>query len=134
MKIEEDGKLPFLDVCILHQGNSLESTWYCKPTDTSLIMNFHSLSPKRYQRSVVTGLVYRIYRARSNWHYFHESLGREREILAKNQYHQSFMMILFTVPWKNRFEGERTEPTIESRTGTKRAKGDVCCRTPRKSN
>ena len=39
-------------------------------------MNLHALSPKGYQRSVVTALVHRIYRACSNWHYLRESLGK----------------------------------------------------------
>ena len=66
VEVETEGKLPFLDTCILHIDNKLHSTWYCKPTDTGLIMNYHALAPKSYKRSVVQGLVYRIYRACSH--------------------------------------------------------------------
>ena len=90
MEIEEEGKLPFLNVCIIHNENSLESTWYCKPTDTGLIMNFHALSPKRYKRSVVSGMIHRTFNACSNWHHFHESLSRAKEMLEKNQYPPQF--------------------------------------------
>ena len=47
-------QLPVLDMKILHdvESGKLESTWYSKPTDTGLIMNFHALAPKRYKRSV----------------------------------------------------------------------------------
>ncbi|XP_066927934.1 uncharacterized protein [Clytia hemisphaerica] len=90
LEIEEDGKLPFLNVCIIHKGNSLESTWYCKPTDTGLMMNFHALSPKRYKRNVVSGIVHRIYRVCSHWRHFHESLQRAKSMLEKNQYPPEF--------------------------------------------
>ena len=80
----------FKNVCILHKGNKLESTWYCKPTDTGLMMNFHALSPKRYKRNVVSGIVHRIYRACSHWRHFHESLQRAKSMLEKNQYPPEF--------------------------------------------
>ena len=41
-----DGKIPFLDMKINNDKGHLSSTWYSKPTDTGLIMNFHSLAPK----------------------------------------------------------------------------------------
>ena len=62
LEVEENGKLPFLDICTEHHENALFCTWYCKPTDTRLILNFHAIAPKRYKRSVIQGFVYRIYR------------------------------------------------------------------------
>ena len=46
---EVDGKLPFLDMMIINTNGRLSSTWYNKPTDTGLIMNFHALAPKKYK-------------------------------------------------------------------------------------
>ena len=65
MEREQDSQLPVLDMKILHdhETGKLSSTWYSKPTDTGLIMNFHALAPKRYKRSVVSGFVHRMYRA-----------------------------------------------------------------------
>ena len=57
-EIEAEGKLPCLDLCINSVNDKLNSIWYCKPTDTGLIMNFHALAPKRYKRSVVEGFVH----------------------------------------------------------------------------
>ena len=62
LEVQND-KLPFLDICIEHHESTLSSTWYCKPTDTGLILNFHAMAPKRYKRSVIQGFVYQIYRA-----------------------------------------------------------------------
>ena len=71
LEVEQNGKLPFLDICIEHHESSLPSTWYCKPIDTGLILNFHSMaakcSKKQHKRSVIKGFVYRIYRACSSW-------------------------------------------------------------------
>ena len=49
MEKEEDGKIPFLDMEIIHKDNHLSSTWYVKQTDTGLIMNYHALAPRRYK-------------------------------------------------------------------------------------
>ena len=35
-------------------------------------MNFHSLTPRRYKHSVVSGFVHRIHRACSTWHHFQQ--------------------------------------------------------------
>ena len=87
---ENDGRLPFLDLCIVHTGKSAHTTWYTKPTDTGLVMNFHAQSPKKYKRAVVQGLVHRIYRACSTWEAFTESILRAKSILERNQYPPEF--------------------------------------------
>ena len=53
-------------------------------------MNYHALAPKRYKRSVVSGFVYRVYRACSSWKHFHDSLERAKRILEHNQYPPNF--------------------------------------------
>ena len=87
---ENDSSIPFLDMSIINEGGNLSSTWYNKPTDTGLIMNFHALAPKRYKRSVVSGFVHRIHRACSEWGHFHNSLQRAKKILEANQYPPAF--------------------------------------------
>ena len=90
MEIEENGKLAFLDMEIIHVGNRLSSIWYVKPTDTGLIMNYHALAPKRYKRSVVQSFVHRIHRCCSSWEGVTLSLQKAKEILEKNQYPSEF--------------------------------------------
>ena len=87
---EEDGNSPVLDMRLINENGHLSSTWYHKPTDTGLIMNFHSLAPKRYKRSVVSGFVYRIFRACSTWKHFHNSLEKAKKVLEQNQYPPEF--------------------------------------------
>ncbi len=66
LEIEENGRIAFLDIQIIHTDNIPSSTWYLKPTDTGLIMNYHSLAPKRYKKSVVQSFVHRIHRTCSS--------------------------------------------------------------------
>ena len=87
---ENNGLLPMLDMGVYNKKGQLSSTWYCKPSDTGLILNYHALAPKRYKRAVVAGFVHRIYRACSTWQLFHESLDRAKIILIKNQYPAPF--------------------------------------------
>ena len=91
--IEEENEqfsLPFLDMLIYRLGRLLYSTWYNKPTDTGLVMNYHALAPRRYKRSVVEGFIYRIHRACSTWRNFHVSLEKAKGILERNQYPPAF--------------------------------------------
>ena len=87
---EQNSALPFLDMTIIRIENRLSSKWYTKPTDTGLTMNYHALAPSKYKRSVVSGLVHRIYRACSTWSNFHTSLERGKAVLERNQYPRSF--------------------------------------------
>ena len=48
--IEEENEklsLPFLDMLIYRLGALLYSTWYNKPIDTGLVVNYHALAPRR---------------------------------------------------------------------------------------
>ena len=90
MERERDNTLPFLDMQLINSKGVLSSKWYRKPTDTGLIMNYHSLAPKRYKTSVVAGFVHRIYRACSSWILFHDSLEEAKKVLESNQYPPSF--------------------------------------------
>ena len=91
LEVEAAGKL----FCINHVNDKLSSIWYCKHTDTGLIMNFHALAPKRYKRSVVEGFVHRVHRACSSWENFHESIEKVKMTL------QRFMIQLLVTQLKN---------------------------------
>ena len=90
IETEQDGKLPFLDVCLIHMGNKLQSTWYTKPTDSGLIMNYNAFAPCSYKRSVVQCFVHRIHRACSNWELFYESMTHAKLVRERNQYPADF--------------------------------------------
>ena len=56
---ENQNSIAFLDMRIIRERDgSLHSTWFTKKTDTGLMMNYHSLAPIKYKKSVVSGLVH----------------------------------------------------------------------------
>ena len=87
----KNGSLPFLDMEIINNNGCLSSRWYRKPTDTGLTLNFHSLAPLKYKKSVIISFVYRIYRACTSWLNFHEGISQAKNILMNNQYPESFI-------------------------------------------
>ena len=91
MESENNGCLPFLDMLLHNDNKLLSSSWYRKPTDTGLTLNFHSLAPMKYKRSVVIGFVHRIYRSCSNWENIHLGLEEAKQILINNQYPLPFI-------------------------------------------
>ena len=87
---EVDGTRPFLDMQLIHNDKSITLTWYSKPTNTGLILNYHSLAPRRYKKSVVSGFVHRIFQACSMWKHFHDNMQRAKVMLERNQYAPNF--------------------------------------------
>ena len=119
---EVDGAIPFLDMRILNTRSRLTSTWCNKPTDTGLMMNYHALDPKRYKRSVVSGVVHRIHRACSTWQNFHDSLEKAKRILERNQYPPTFYepIIKKTLDTIIGTEHKPEEPSSESSLESKK--------------
>ena len=52
IETEQDGRHPFLDLCLIHTDSQLKSTWYTKPNDTGLIMNYHAAAPRKYKHQL----------------------------------------------------------------------------------
>ena len=97
VEIENEGKLSFLDMIIYNNNGQLSSGWFRKSTDTGLTLNFHSLAPLKYKRSVVIGFVHRIYRTCSSWQLFHKAMEEAKTILVNNQYPLSFVENLINI-------------------------------------
>ena len=91
IKVKGVGKISVLDMMCLHEGKHVETTWYCKDTDTGLVLNYHALAPEKYKKGVIIGMIYRIYRACSSWKHIAESLDRARKILKNNQYPEDYI-------------------------------------------
>ena len=87
-------------------------------------MNYHALAPKRCKRSVVSGFVYRIYRACSSWQNFYDSLGKAKRILEKNQYPLSFYTFIIKQTLDS-ILGEVKHPTEKPSTQSNTRSGKV---------
>ena len=75
----------------MNNCGSLTSKWYRKVTDTGLTLNYHSLAPVKYKKSVVSSFVYRIFKSCSTWQLFHAGIKEAMTILSNNQYPESFV-------------------------------------------
>jgi len=84
VEIENEGKLSFLNMIIYDNNGQLSSGRFRKSPDTGLILNFHSLAPLKYKRSVGIGFVHRIYRTCSSWqlHVFHNAIEEAKTIFS----------------------------------------------------
>jgi len=50
MELASDNKLPFVGMEVLKKGCKLETSVYCKPTNTGLLLHHQSHVDKRYKR------------------------------------------------------------------------------------
>ena len=96
-ELENNNSIPFLDMLLHNIEGNLSSSWYTKPTDTGLTLNFHSLAPIKYKKSVIISFVHRIFRACSTWKNFHLGITKACQILENNQYPSSFIMPIINV-------------------------------------
>ena len=39
VEVGKEGQIQFLDMLLIRKGRKVESTWYCKPTESGLVMN-----------------------------------------------------------------------------------------------
>ena len=66
MEHEEDGKLPFLDVCITHVGNKLTTSVFRKKTHIDRYLNFRSHHHPRVKTGIISCLHERVIRTCNN--------------------------------------------------------------------
>ena len=95
IKLESEGALSFLDMKILRHQDSLKTKWFTKPTDTGLMLNFHSLAPTQYKRNVVEGTIHRINHTTTDWIAFHDGVAKAQLTFEQNDILLNFMEILF---------------------------------------
>ena len=88
LEVEAEGKIHFLDLYINDVTDKLCSTSFCKPSENGPIMKYHALAPECYKKSVVEGLVLRVYRASSSWENVHVGMEKVKMMLQRNQHRQ----------------------------------------------
>ena len=83
MELEENGRLPFLGMNVIRNGCYLNTTVYRKPTDTGLLLHYHSHVDARYKRSLINTMLNRAFKLSSTWKAFHEECERLKEIFSR---------------------------------------------------
>ena len=81
------------------------------------------------KRSVVSGFVYRIYRACSSWQLFHESMEKAKRVLECNQYPPNFYDLIIKDSLNTILRKcQQTEHPSEENTMTKKSPLMIQCR------
>ena len=86
----KDNAMPFLDMEVRLLNGKIDTSWYQKPADTGLILQFRALAPVKYKKNIIEGTIYRIFNATSTWENFTEGIKRAAETWEKNQYPPQF--------------------------------------------
>lgn len=68
----DNNSLPFIGVNIISTNSSASHTVYHKPTDTGLLLHFHSNTDTRYKHALLRTMLTRAYRLSSSWKALHE--------------------------------------------------------------
>ena len=86
MEVENDGMLPFLGIQLLNRAPRIETKVFVKPTNSGLLLHYHSHVDNRYKRGLLTTMLDRAYRLSSSWSYFTEERERLKSVFSKLKY------------------------------------------------
>ena len=82
---ELEGKIVFLDVLVIRNGDVMKTNWHQQPTCSDRYLNFHSHHPYNYKINVINNLIDKgITLSRKDFH--KENIEKIRSILQKNNY------------------------------------------------
>ena len=91
IELEKNGKLPFLGMEIIRNGTRLDRKAYRKPTDTGLLLHYHSHVHIKYKHSLLKTMLNRAFKLSSNWQFFHQECERLRVIFTRLHYPESLI-------------------------------------------
>ncbi|XP_017473801.1 PREDICTED: uncharacterized protein LOC108364581 [Rhagoletis zephyria] len=85
MEIEENSKIPFLDVCIHRENHNLLLDWYSKPTSSGRLINYYSSQPTKYKINTAKNLIHKILTI-SHTRFHEANKEKINKILINNNY------------------------------------------------
>ena len=85
-ELEENGKIPFLDVFIEKRNQSFISSVYRKKTNTGLYTNWKSFIPFKYKINIIKCLIDRSYKICNSYQKIHEEFQKVTTLLLNNGY------------------------------------------------
>ena len=90
-ELEENGKLPFLDVLVTRIDGAFYTSLYRKPTFSGLYTHFQSYMPDTYKKGLIYTLLHRAFTLCNSWKTFDEEVNFLKEIFVKNSYPTHFV-------------------------------------------
>ena len=83
---ETEGKIPFLDVMLTRQDNTISTSIYRKPTFTGLGMSYLSFIPIQFKINAIKTLLYRCYHLCSDWYSIHTEIDFLTKYFQNNKF------------------------------------------------
>ncbi|XP_075167800.1 uncharacterized protein LOC142239953 [Haematobia irritans] len=105
-ELEQDNKLPYLDVVIHGQGNQLRLNWYQKPTASGRLLNFYSKHNKRIIINTATNFIRRIFNI-SDPEFHSENEDKIERILQDNNFPQRTIFQLLSKVKANQHNNQK---------------------------
>ena len=90
-ELEENNCLPFLDVNVYREGNTITSSVHRKDTFSGVFTNYESFLPEVYKKGLVATLLYRAYRITSSHSSLHDEVEKLKNIFKNNGYPMKFV-------------------------------------------
>ena len=85
-ELNNNNKLPFLDIMVNNSDNSFKTTVYRKETNIGTCLDARSECVDRYKKSVITSYLNRAYKVCKNWNDFHNEINHVKQLLVNNNY------------------------------------------------
>lgn len=82
---EEDRSIPYLDMKIYSKNNEIITNWYCKPTASGRIINYHSTQPHNQKINTAYNLINKVLTI-SHEQFTIENIQKLKTILKNNDY------------------------------------------------
>ena len=91
VEIENEGKLPFLDILIDRSDGKIVTSVYRKSTFTGVYTHFTSFLPSVYKFGLLSTLLFRYFSICSSYAQFHLEVVKFKEIFLRNGYPLGFI-------------------------------------------
>ena len=88
---DSSGDIHFLDLNIKRSGDTYITGVHVKETNTSLLCNYTSMSPKCYKVSIIRSLLWRAHVNTSTWSLFNDEIQRIQELSKRNAFPSSLV-------------------------------------------
>ena len=90
-ELEQNGRLPFLDMMIDRNDGKIKTSVYRKPTFTGIYTHFDSFLPSIYKFGLLSTLLFRYFSICSTYMLFHLEIVELKNIFLRNGYPSKFI-------------------------------------------
>ena len=115
IETEQENKISFLDVNVIHEHGEFITSVYQKPTFSAVYTHFDSFLPDTYKIGMIYTLANRCFRICSSCSMFHQQSILLREIFKKNGYPENFIDRCFKLFLDRIHILEEKVPTVEKK-------------------